>query len=100
MTHRPILSRLLACSSLAAALSLLATTPSLAEEASPSSQKKSATGAHGMRSAKDLPKPLPQVVETVNKTAVEAGKELSKAGQVVKDAANKAYKNIKNGTTK
>ncbi len=79
---------------------LIATTPSFAADAPSSSGKDSTSSAHGTRSAKDLPKPLPHVVETVNKTAVEAGKELSKAGQVVKDAANKAYKNIKNGTTK
>ncbi len=100
MTHRPTVSSYFTSTWLAIALSLLATTPIFAEDASSSSQKDNASSAHGMRSAKDLPKPIPQVVEAVNKTAVGAGKELSKAGQVVKDAANKAYKNIKNGTTK
>jgi hypothetical protein len=72
----------------------------LAGEPTKSDAGKDASGAHGQRTAKDLPKPLPEIVEAVNKTAVEAGKELSKAGQVVKDAANKAYKNIKSGTPK
>jgi hypothetical protein len=74
--------------------------PASAGDSASSSEKGNPSGAHGLRSAKDLPKPLPEVVEAVNKTAVEAGKELSQAGQVVKDAANRAYKNIKNGTSK
>ncbi len=72
----------------------------LAGETTKGEADKESSKAHGLRTAKDLPKPLPEAVEAVNKTAVAAGKELSKAGQVVKDAANKAYKNIKNGTSK
>lgn len=89
-----------AASSLTVALLLSVPFPSLAGDSASSSEKGNTSDAHGMRTAKDLPKPLPEVVEAVNKTAVEAGKELSKAGQVVKDAANKAYKNIKSGTSK
>lgn len=95
-THHFILT----VSILAIAFLLSAPFPASAGDSASSSEKGNTSGAHGLRSAKDLPKPLPEVVEAVNKTAVEAGKELSKAGRVVKDAANKAYKNIKSGASK
>jgi hypothetical protein len=100
MKQSPLHRRLVTASSLSIFLLLSATVNGLAGGSTVSSEKATDACAHGMRTAKDLPKPLPAVVEAVNKTAVEAGKELSKAGQVVKDAANKAYKNIKSGTSK
>lgn len=97
LRHRPSVRT---ASSLIVVLLLSAPHVSLAGDSNSSSQRSNDSGAHGMRTAKDLPKPLPEVVEAVNKTAIAAGKELSKAGQVVKDAANKAYKNIKSGGSK
>ena len=100
MTHDRIHRLFLSVSALTMSFLVSAGPLVSAGDSGSTSEKSHPSDAHGQRSAKDLPKPLPEVVEAVNKTAVEAGKELSKAGQVVKDAANKAYKNIKSGTSK
>lgn len=68
--------------------------PIFASDTAPSEGSRTTSGAHGLRSPKDLPKPLPKVVEAVNTAAREAGKGISKVGQEVKDAANKGYKKI------
>ena len=68
--------------------------PVFARDPAPSEGSRPTSGAHGLRSPKDLPKPLPEVVEAVNTAAREAGNGISKIGQEVKDAANKGYKKI------
>lgn len=90
----------LTVSTLAVAFLLSGPFPTSAGDSASSSENGSTSGAHGLRSAKDLPKPLPEVVEAVNKAAIEAGKGISTVGQKAKDAANRAYKNIKSGTSK